>query len=102
MLYRNACGPDRHQLLNDLCKMCSRRRVVPTSMRTVSCLKGEPTEEYNGGHGIIFRSELKGHAVAVKTLRLYLTSDFDKCLSVCMFALCSAEPPSDTGILGIL
>jgi len=71
-------------------------------MHMVSCLNRGLAEEYNGGHGTIFRSELNGHAVAIKTLRLYLTSDFDKRLSVCIFTSCTAEPPTDTWILGIL
>jgi len=86
MLDRIACGRDRHELLNTLCKMCSRQRVVPSSMHMVNCLNGGPVEEYNGGHATIFRGEHRGRAVAIKTLRLYLTSDLDKNLSVCIFA----------------
>ena len=45
-------------------------------------LNGELIEEYGGGQAIVSRTEHNGHSVAVKTMRIYLTSDFSKCLSV--------------------
>ena len=73
---------DRHELLNTLCKMCSRQRTIPKSMHIVDCLNGELIEEYDGGNASVFRGEHKGRPVAVKIMRLYLTDDFDKCLGV--------------------
>ena len=43
---------------------------------------GELVEEYNGGQANIFRAEYRGRRVAVKTVRIYLTSDIGKCTSV--------------------
>ena len=51
-------------------------------MRMDNCVNGELVEECNGGHATVFRSEHKGRPVAVKIIRVYLTSDFGKCLSV--------------------
>ena len=76
------CDRDRHDLLNILCKMCSRQRMIPKSMRMDNCVNGELIEECNGGYATVFRGEHKGRPVAVKIVRVYLTNDFDKCLSV--------------------
>ena len=72
------CNQDRHKLLNILCKACSHQQTIPKSMHMADCLKGGLNEAYDGGHAKVFRGEHKGHAVAVKILRLYLTSDLDK------------------------
>ena len=77
-----ACDQDRHELLNILCKMCSRQRMIPKSMHMDKRLNGELIEEYDGGHATIFRGEHKDRPVAVKVVRVYLTSDFGKCFSV--------------------
>ena len=82
MLDHMACDEDRHKLLNILCKMCSRQRMIPKSMHVGERLNGELIVEYNGGQAIVYRAEHNGRAVAVKTVRIYLTSDFSKCLSV--------------------
>ena len=47
-----------------------------------NCLNGELTQEYDGGHANIFRGKHKDRPVAIKIVRLYLTSDFDKRFSV--------------------
>ena len=98
MLDNTVWDLDRHMLLNDLCKMCSRHQMIPSSMHMVNCLEGELIGEYNGGHATVFRSEYKGLTVAIKILRLYQTSDFDKCMKVSILTLRIAEIPTDTGI----
>ena len=80
------CDRDRYELLNILCKMCSGQRTIPKSMHVDDCLSGELIEEYDGGHATVFRGQHKGRPVAVKIVRLYLTSNFDKCFSVDIFA----------------
>ena len=82
MLDHIVCVQDRHELLNLLCKMCSRQRMIPKSMHATNCLNGNLIEECHGGYANIFRGEHKGRPVAVKILRLYLTSDVDKRFSV--------------------
>jgi len=102
MLDNTVCGRDRHKLLNILCKMCSRQQMIPKSMHMANCLDEELTEEYDGGHANIFKGEHKGRAVAIKVLRLYLTSDFDKHFRVSMLTTCTAGTPIDTRILDVL
>ena len=95
MLDNTVCDQDRHKLLNVLCKMCSQQRTIPKSMHLDNCLDGELVEEYDGGHASIFRGEYKGRAVTIKTLRLYLTSDFDKCFRASILASCIAGISTD-------
>ena len=87
MLDHMVCGQDRYQLLNILCKTCSRQRMIPRSMHMADCLNGELIEEYDGGQANIFRGKHKGRSVAIKIMRLYLTSNLEECLSV------KAPPP---------
>lgn len=73
---------DRRGLLNILCKICSRQRMIPKSMHIGNYLNREPVEVYAGGYANIFRGEHKGRPVAIKIIRLYQTSDSAKCFSV--------------------
>ena len=77
-----ACDQERHGLLNVLCKLCSRRQKMPRSMHIDRRLDRELIKEDNGGHATVFRAGHKGHRVAVKTVRIHLTSNIDKCTSV--------------------
>ena len=58
-------------------------------------LSEELIEEYHGGHATIFRTEHKGRQVAVKVVRIYLTSNFGKCFSVSILTVFSSEVPID-------
>ena len=51
-------------------------------MHIESCPKGPTNEEYDGGSTIVSRGEYRGRPVAIKTLRLYITGDFEACFSV--------------------
>ena len=75
--------PDRERLklLNKLCKTCSRHRVIPTSMHIPDCSEGS-VEVESGGFANVSRSTYKGRLVAVKVVRVYITSDLDVILSV--------------------
>lgn len=101
MLDNTACDQDRHELLNILCKMCSRQKAIPRSMHMVNCLEGELIEKYDGGYGTVFRGEHKGRAVAIKIPHICLTSDLDKCSRASIPAPCIAEIPTDVRIAGI-
>jgi hypothetical protein len=70
MLDHMACDEDRHKLLNILCKMCSRQRMIPKSMHVGGRPSGELIEEYHAGHATISRAEHNGRPVAVKTADL--------------------------------
>ena len=76
--------------------------MIPKSICMENCLDGELYKEYDRGHVNIFRGKHKDCPVAIKIVRLYLTSDFDKRFSMSIPALCIAEDPIDTGVPGIL
>lgn len=73
---------DQPEFLNILGKMCRRLGTIPDSMRIENCPNGPMDEEYGGGCGTVSRGEYRGRPVAIKTLHLYLTSDFEECFSV--------------------
>jgi hypothetical protein len=72
---------ERVKLLNNLCKMCSRHRVIPKSMHIPDCSKGSVEVEH-GGFSAVSQGTYKGHRVAIKVVRVCLTSDLDVVLSV--------------------
>jgi len=72
---------ERLKVFNDLCKNCSRHRVVPKSMHIPDCSEGSVEVEC-GGFANVLRSTYKGRRVAVKVVRMYITSDLDVILSV--------------------
>jgi hypothetical protein len=98
MLDHVICDRDRPELLNILCGVCTRQQIVPKSMHVENSLDGELVRLYNGGHANVVRGEYKGRPVAVKAVRLNLTSDFGKCLSVNTFAPHAPEFPIDHGV----
>jgi len=75
--------PDRElvKLLNKLCKICTRYRVVPKSMNFPDCSKNFVEVEC-GGFANVSQSTYEGRQVAVKVVRMYITSDLDAILSV--------------------
>ena len=68
-------------LFNELCKTCSRCRVIPKSMHIPDCSKDSVEVEY-GGSASVSQSTYKGRRVAVKVFRAYITSDLDAILGV--------------------
>ena len=59
---------DRKKLLNDLCKMCGRKCVIPSSMHIPDCSNGATEPEYTGGFASVTRSKYGGYHVAIKTV----------------------------------
>lgn len=51
-------------------------------MRIESCFVDPMNKEYDGGSVAVFRGEYQGRPVAIKTLRLYITGDFEACFGV--------------------
>ena len=69
--------------------MCGRHRLLPGSMR-ISDHSWESTgDDRYGGQAVVSQCTYKGRQVAVKVPYLYLTSDFDRILSV-------SVPPTHT------
>ena len=73
--------PERLKLFNKLCKTCSQHHVVPKSMDIPDCSEGS-VEVESGGFANVSRSTYEGRRVAVKIVRVYVTSDLDLILSV--------------------
>jgi hypothetical protein len=73
-------------LLNKLCKTCSRHRVIPKSMHIPDCSKGA-VEVERGGFANVSQGTYKGRQVAIKVVRVYITSDLDAILSVSLILL---------------
>ena len=73
---------DQPEFINILGRMCRQLKTIPDSMRIENCPTDPMCEGYDGGYATVYRSEYKGRAVAVKTLHLYLSSDFKECFSV--------------------
>ena len=69
---------DQPEFINRLGKICRQLKTIPDSMHVENCPIDPMGEEYDGGCATVYRSEYRGRAVAVKTLRLYLTSDFEE------------------------
>jgi len=74
-------GQERLKLFNQLCKTCSRHRVIPKSMHIPDCSAGS-AEVTSGGYADVPQGIYKGRQVAVKVVRIYTTSDLNVILSV--------------------
>ena len=72
---------DRLKLFNKLCKTCSRHRVIPKSMHIPDCSEGS-AEVASGGYADVSQGVYGGRRVAIKVVRVYITSDMDVILSV--------------------
>jgi hypothetical protein len=79
---------ERLTLFDELCKTCSQHRVIPKSMHIPDCSEGSVEVEC-GGYADVSQSTYEGRRVAVKVVRLYMTSDLDGILSV---SLLPAQP----------
>ena len=72
---------ERLNLLNKLCKTCSRHRVIPMSMHIPDCSEDSVQVE-SGGFADVSRGTYEGRRVAIKVVRAYITSDLDLIRSV--------------------
>ena len=72
---------DRRKLFNELCKACSRHRIIPQSMQIPDCSE-DSVEVECGGFANVSRGIYEGRQVAIKVVRMYLTSDMDSIRSV--------------------
>ena len=57
--------------------MCSRQGCIPKAMFIDICLDGDFIEGYSGNGTTVVKGDYNGCAVAMKMLRLYLTSDLN-------------------------
>ena len=82
---------DRLKLFNKLCKTCSQHRVIPKSMHIPDCSKGSVEVEH-GGFADVSRGTYQGRLVAIKVVRVYITSDLNAILSVSLILLTPQYP----------
>ena len=78
----------RKKCLSALCKICGRQALLPRSLRVPLCYDRSDDPLYRGGYADVWKGEHRGRHVAVKVLRVYSTSDFDKITNV-GFSVCS-------------
>lgn len=71
----------RLKLFNKLCKTCSKHCIIPTSMHIPDCLKDSVEVDY-GGQANISKGMYEGRQVAVKAVRIYVTSNMNVIQSV--------------------
>ena len=62
---------ERLKLFNELCKTCSRHRVVPKSIHIPDCSTDGTQVRYTGGFSIVSEGSYEGHRVAIKVLQVY-------------------------------
>ena len=80
----------RIKLFNKLCKACSQYRMIPTSMHIPDCSEGSKEVEYtSGGFADVSQGTYKGRRVAIKVVRMYITSDLDTIYSVSLLFVIS-------------
>lgn len=72
----------RRKCLSALCKICGRQALLPRSLKIPLCYDRSDTPLYHGGYADVWKGEHKGRQVAIKVLRVYSTSDFEKITSV--------------------
>ena len=77
----------RKKCLSALCKICGRRALLPRSLQISLCYDRLDNPLYRGGYADVWKGEHQGRHVAVKVLRVYSTSDFDKIMNVGFFCL---------------
>ncbi|KAF9646790.1 kinase-like protein [Thelephora ganbajun] len=72
----------RTQCLSALCRICGRQAVLPRSVQIPLCFDQTDMPLYEGGFANVWKGQYQGREVAVKVLKVYMTSDFDKIMRV--------------------
>ena len=76
-----------------LCRICGRRGMLPKSLQIPLSYDRLDTPLYHGGYADVWKGKHEGSHVAVKVLRVYSTSDFDKVTTVGSqsFSMCALD-----------
>ena len=73
----------RRKCLSALYRICGRRALLPRSLQIQVCYDRSTVPLYRGGGGDVWKGDYQGMAVAVKVVRVYLTSDLKTITRVC-------------------
>ena len=65
-----------------LCKICGRYTLIPRSIQIPLCYNWIDAPRYRGGFAEVWKGEHKGVEVAVKVLKVFMTSDLTKIMKV--------------------
>jgi len=84
-------GRERLKLFNKLCKTCSQHLVIPTSMHIPDCSE-DSVEVESGGFADVSQGMYEGRRVAIKVVRVYITSDLGAIRSVSVLLMLSWPP----------
>ena len=68
----------RRKCLRALCKVCSNHALLPRSVQISLRYNRTDAPRYRGGFGEVWKVEHEGRDVAVKVLKVYVTSDLIK------------------------
>ena len=68
--------------MNTVCKICGRHALLPSPFQIPLCFDRSEEALYSGGYADVWMGKHQGRKVAVKVLRVYSTSDFNKITSV--------------------
>ena len=72
----------RKKTLSALWKICGRQALLPGSIQIPSCYDRSDEALCSGGYADVWMGEYEGRKVAVKVLRIFMTSDLNKTTSV--------------------
>ena len=68
----------RKKCLATLCKICSHHVLFPRSIQIPLCYDRAEAPRYQGGFAEVWKGEHEGIEVAVKVLKVFVTSDLVK------------------------
>ena len=68
----------RRKCLAALCKICGHHALIPMSMQIPLCYNRAEAPRYQGGFAEVWKGEHEGVEVAVKALKIFMTSDLIK------------------------
>ena len=65
-----------------LCKICGHHALIPRSIQIPLCYNRTGAPRYQGGFAEVWKGEHEGVEVAVKVLKVFMTSDLTKIMRV--------------------
>jgi len=68
----------RGKCLATLCWICGRQALLPSSVQIPLCYNRMDSPRYHGGFAEVWKGEYQGREVAVKVLKVYVTSNLAK------------------------